>query len=58
LNDANVGCKSPSSLVKLIKIDVNLEKELEEFKRAFEKDEVMKIQILDKNMVAKKFINF
>jgi hypothetical protein len=30
-------------LVKLIKIDVNLEKELEEFKRAFEKDEVMKI---------------
>jgi hypothetical protein len=30
-------------LVKLIKIDVNLEKELKEFKRAFEKDEVMKI---------------
>jgi hypothetical protein len=39
LNDPNAGCKSPSSLVKLIKIDVNLEKELEEFKRAFEKDE-------------------
>jgi hypothetical protein len=39
LNDPSVGCKSASSLIKLIKIDVNLEKELEEFKRAFENDE-------------------
>jgi hypothetical protein len=30
--------RPPPSLVKLIKIDVNLEKELKEFKRAFEKD--------------------
>lgn len=38
-NDANVGCKSPSNLVEFIKIEGDLEKELEQFEGDFEIDE-------------------
>jgi hypothetical protein len=34
-NDPRIGCKSPSSLVELINIDVDLEKEIEEFEFFF-----------------------
>ncbi len=47
LNDPSVGCKSSSSLVELIKIDVKLKEELKKFEGAFENDEVMKFFILD-----------
>jgi hypothetical protein len=47
LNDPSVGCKSSSSLVEIIKIDVKLEEEVKKFEVAFEKDEVMKFLILD-----------
>jgi hypothetical protein len=47
LNDPSVGCKSSSSLVEIIKIDVKLEEEVKKFEVAFEKDEVMKFFILD-----------
>ncbi len=40
-NDLRISCKSPSSLIDLIEIDVNLDEELEELEGAFEKDEVM-----------------
>jgi hypothetical protein len=40
-NDLRIGCKSPSSLVKLIETDVFLEKELEEFEILFERGEAM-----------------
>jgi len=43
LNDPRIGFKSLSSLVDFIEIDVNLEEELEEFKKAFERDEIMKL---------------
>jgi hypothetical protein len=36
-----IDCKSPSSLVKFIDIDGDLEKELEEFESSFEWDEVV-----------------
>jgi hypothetical protein len=42
-NDLRVGYKSPSNLIEFIEMDENLEEELEEFERAFEKDEVVKI---------------
>jgi hypothetical protein len=40
-NDPKISYKSPFSLVELIEIDVDLEKEIEEFEGAFERDEVM-----------------
>jgi hypothetical protein len=40
-NDLRIRCKSHSSLIDIIEIDVNLDEELEEFEGAFEKDEVM-----------------
>ncbi len=35
-SDPKVGCKSSSSLIKFTKMDVDLEKELEEFENVFE----------------------
>ncbi len=40
-NDCKVGCKSPLNLLKFIGIDVDLEKELQQFEGAFEKDEIV-----------------
>jgi hypothetical protein len=42
-NDPRIGCKSPSSLADFIEKDFNLEKELEEFEGAFERDEVAEL---------------
>jgi hypothetical protein len=42
-NDSRISCKFLSSLVDLIETHVNLEKELEEFEEAFEKDKVMEL---------------
>jgi hypothetical protein len=39
-NDARVGCKTPSSLVKLIIFKINLEEELNEFEGSFERKEL------------------
>ncbi len=39
--DPRIGHKSPSSLLKFIDIDINLEEELEEFESSFERDEVV-----------------
>jgi hypothetical protein len=41
LNDFRIDCKSPSSLVKFIDIDGDLEKELEEFESFLEWDEIV-----------------
>jgi len=41
LNDCRIGCKSPFNLLELIGIDANLEEELEQFERAFERDEIV-----------------
>jgi hypothetical protein len=35
-------------LTNFVEIDLNLEEELEEFEKAFEKDEVVELQILNK----------
>jgi hypothetical protein len=35
-NGPRIGCKSPSSLIKFIEMDGDLEKELEEFESYFE----------------------
>jgi hypothetical protein len=43
LDDLRVGCKSSFSLIKLIGIDADLEEQLKQFEKAFEKDEVMDI---------------
>jgi hypothetical protein len=43
-NDPRITCKSPYSLVDLIEINFNLE---EEFKGAFEKDEVVELYIFE-----------
>ncbi len=40
-NDLRIRCKSHSSLIDIIEIDVNLDEELEEFEGAFEMDQVM-----------------
>jgi hypothetical protein len=40
-NDCRVGYKSPSNLLKLIRIDADLEKELEQFEGAFERNEIV-----------------
>jgi hypothetical protein len=42
-NDSRISWKSLSSLVDFIETHVNLEKKLEEFEGAFEKDEVMEL---------------
>ncbi len=42
-NDPKKGFKSPSSLADFIESDFNLEKELKEFEKAFEKDEVVEL---------------
>jgi hypothetical protein len=39
--DPRIGHKSPSSLLKFIDIDRDLEEELEEFESSFERDEVV-----------------
>jgi hypothetical protein len=44
-------------LVELLEIEPNFLKELEEFERAFERDEVMQIQILNSKIVVNFFIN-
>jgi hypothetical protein len=41
LSVPRIGCKSPSSLVKFIDIDGDLEEELEEFESFFEWDEIV-----------------
>jgi len=40
-NESRIGCKSLSSLGDCIESDLNLEKEMEEFERAFERVEVV-----------------
>jgi hypothetical protein len=42
-NDPRIGCKSSSRLVDFVETNLNLEEELEEFERAFEKDEVVEL---------------
>jgi len=42
-NDYRIGCKSPFSLANFIENDLNLEEKLEEFERAFERDEVVEL---------------
>jgi hypothetical protein len=42
-NDCRVSCKSPPNLLELIGIDVDLEKELEQFEKAFEKNEIVNL---------------
>ncbi len=42
-NDPRIGCKSSTRLVDFVETDLNLEEELEEFERAFEKDEVVEL---------------
>ncbi len=45
-NHCKFGCKSQcSNLIELIGIDANLEKELEQFEGAFERDEIANIYI-------------
>jgi hypothetical protein len=44
-------------LVELLEIEPIFLKELEEFERAFERDEVMQIQILNSKIVVNFFIN-
>jgi hypothetical protein len=43
LNDCRVGCKSSTNLLELIGIHVDLEKELEQFEKAFERDEIVNL---------------
>jgi hypothetical protein len=42
-NDHRVSCKSSFSLIDVIEMDVNLEANLKEFERAFERDEIMEL---------------
>jgi len=42
-NDCRVSCKSSPNLLELIGIDVDLEKELEQFEKAFEKNEIVNL---------------
>ncbi len=42
-NDPRISCKSSFSLIDVIEMDVNLEKDLKEFERAFERDEIMEL---------------
>ncbi len=43
LNDCRAGCKSSTNLLELIGIHVDLEKELEQFEKAFERDEIVNL---------------
>jgi hypothetical protein len=43
-----VGCKSLFNLVELIEIDAKLEQEFKKLEKAFERNEIVKIQNLDK----------
>ncbi len=42
-NDLKIGCKSPSSLMKFLEKDVDLEEQLEEFEGEFETDEIVEV---------------
>ncbi len=42
-NDLKVGCKSPSNLVHFIKAKGDFKKELEQFERDFEIDEISEL---------------
>jgi hypothetical protein len=42
-NDPRIGCKSFFNLIDFIEMDVNLETDLKEFGRAFERDEIMEL---------------
>ncbi len=46
-NDPRIGCKSPFSLVDFIESDLNVKEQLEEFERAFERDKVVELKILN-----------
>ncbi len=48
-NDHRIGCNSPFSLADFFESDFNLEEKLEEFKGAFKRDEVVELEILNKN---------
>jgi hypothetical protein len=50
-----VGCKSLFNLVELIEIDAKLEQEFKMLGKAFERNEIVKIQILDKMHSCKHF---
>ncbi len=41
--DPRISCKSSFSLIDVIEMDVNLEANLKEFERAFERDEIMEL---------------
>jgi hypothetical protein len=41
--DPRIGCKSSSNLVDLIEGNLNLEKEIEKFEKAFERDKVVEL---------------
>jgi hypothetical protein len=42
-NDPRVGCKYPSNLIAFIKVDQDLEEELEQFEGDFEKDQFFEL---------------
>jgi hypothetical protein len=42
-NDSRIGCKSPFSLIDFIENDLNLEEELEEFEKAFEREKIVEL---------------
>jgi hypothetical protein len=42
-NHLIIRCKSPSKLSKFLKMDIDFKKELEEFEREFEKDEIVEM---------------
>ncbi len=46
-NDCRVGCKSPSNFSKLIGIDADLEEKLEQFEKAFEREEIVDLYIAE-----------
>jgi hypothetical protein len=46
-NDCRVGCKSLSNFLEHIGIDGDLEEELKQFERVFEKDEIVDLQIAE-----------
>ncbi len=41
INHCRVGYKSPSNLLKFIRIDADLEEELEQFEGVFERNEIV-----------------
>jgi hypothetical protein len=46
-NDCRVGCKFISNLFELIVIDADLEEKLEQFEKAFERDEIVDLYIAE-----------